>query len=117
MSGPPVQLRQSEMHRLALSMKMAPLAGAAGRNRSSVLPAASAAAQNPALTATVYSPYSTDKRPSFFGSLIKNLKEEYTKSQEMQESLKKFREDAQKLEESDALKEVTFFLDLEELLV
>ena len=50
--------------------------------------------------------YSSDKRPSFFGSLLKNLKDEYTKSSEMQESLKKFREDAQKLEESDALKEV-----------
>ena len=54
-------------------------------------------------------PYSTDKRPSFFGSLLKNIKDEYTKSQEMQESLKKFREDAQKLEESEALKEVKDF--------
>jgi len=49
--------------------------------------------------------YSSDGRPSFFGSLLKNLKEEYGKSQEMQESLRKFREDAQKLEESEALKE------------
>ena len=45
------------------------------------------------------------KRPSFFGSLVNNLKEEYTKSKEMQDSLAKFREEAKKLEESDALKE------------
>lgn len=45
------------------------------------------------------------KRPSFFGNLLENLKSEYTKSKEMQDSLAKFREDAKKLEESDALKE------------
>jgi len=51
--------------------------------------------------------YSADpsKRPSFFGNLVQNLKEEYTKSKDMQDSLKKFREEAKKLEESDALKE------------
>lgn len=49
--------------------------------------------------------YSADKRPSFFGNILRNIKEEYSKSSEMQESLKKFREDAKKLEESDALKE------------
>ncbi len=47
----------------------------------------------------------SDKRPSFFGNILKNLKEEYSKSSEMQDSLKKFREEAKKLEESDALKE------------
>jgi len=52
-------------------------------------------------------PYSADpsKRPSFLGNLMENLKQEYTKSQEMQDSLKQFREEAKKLEESDALKE------------
>ena len=45
------------------------------------------------------------KRPSFIGNLLENLKSEYTKSKEMQDSLAKFREDAKKLEESDALKE------------
>merc|ERR1719369_2243412 len=45
------------------------------------------------------------KRPGFIGNLLENLKSEYTKSKEMQDSLAKFREDAKKLEESDALKE------------
>lgn len=45
------------------------------------------------------------KRPSFFGSLVENLKSEYTKSKDMQDSLAKFREEANRLEESDALKE------------
>jgi len=45
------------------------------------------------------------KRPTFVGNLLENLKSEYTKSKEMQDSLQKFREEAKKLEESDALKE------------
>lgn len=45
------------------------------------------------------------KRPSFFGTLVENLKTEYTKSKDMQDSLAKFREEAKRLEESDALKE------------
>ena len=45
------------------------------------------------------------KRPSFFGSLVENLKSEYTKSKDMQDSLAKFREEAKRLEDSDALKE------------
>jgi len=45
------------------------------------------------------------KRPSFMGNLLDNLKSEYTKSKDMQDSLKKFREEAKKLEESEALKE------------
>lgn len=49
--------------------------------------------------------YSADKRPSFFGNILKNIKEEYSKSSEMQDSLKKFREEAKKLEDSEALKE------------
>merc|ERR1719348_4565 len=45
------------------------------------------------------------KRPTFMGTLLENLKSEYTKSKDMQASLKKFREEAKKLEESEALKE------------
>ena len=48
--------------------------------------------------------YYSDKRPSFFGNILKNIQEEYSKSSEMQENLKKFREEAKKLEESEALK-------------
>jgi import inner membrane translocase subunit TIM44 len=51
--------------------------------------------------------YATDpnRRPGFFESLLDNLKKEYSQSKEMKDSLEKFREEAKKLEESDALKE------------
>ena len=51
--------------------------------------------------------YSTDpaRRPSFVKNLWENLKSEYDKNKEMKESLSKFREEAKKLEESEALKE------------
>ena len=52
-----------------------------------------------------YSQNAPDKRPSFLGSILSNLKQEYEKNKDMQESLKKFRDEAKKLEESDALKE------------
>ncbi|XP_054160516.1 mitochondrial import inner membrane translocase subunit TIM44-like [Oppia nitens] len=41
---------------------------------------------------------------SFLGKLVENIKQEISKNKEMKESLKKFREETQKLEESDALK-------------
>jgi len=56
-------------------------------------------------TSTVLHQSDPAKRPSFFGNLLDNLKSEYSKNKEMQESLTKFREEAKKLEESDALKE------------
>lgn len=46
--------------------------------------------------------YST--RPSFLSRIVSNFKNELEKNREMKENLKKFREEAQKLEESDALK-------------
>jgi len=51
--------------------------------------------------------YATDpnKRPGFFESFVKNIQEEFSKNKEMKESLQKFREEAKKLEESEALKE------------
>jgi len=49
--------------------------------------------------------YSDGRRPGFFSNIVENIKSEYSKSKEMQDSLKKFREEAQKLEESEALKE------------
>ena len=49
--------------------------------------------------------YSDGRRPGFFANIVENLKSEYAKSEEMKDSLKKFREEAQKLEESEALKE------------
>lgn len=51
--------------------------------------------------------YSTDpaRRPSFVKNLLENLRAEYDKNKEMKESLSKFREEAKKLEESEALQE------------
>lgn len=43
-------------------------------------------------------------RPGFFGQFVENIKQELNKNKEMKESLKKFREEADKLEQSDALK-------------
>ena len=44
------------------------------------------------------------EKQGFFGKVFENIKQEMSKNKEMKESLKKFREEAQKLEESDALK-------------
>lgn len=43
------------------------------------------------------------RRPSFFSQLVDNIKQEMAKNKEMKENLKKFREEADKLEHSDAL--------------
>jgi len=48
--------------------------------------------------------YSTGRRQGFFSQFIDNIKQEYDKNKEMKENLKKFREEAEKLEQSDALK-------------
>lgn len=49
--------------------------------------------------------YSTPaRRPNFFTQFVDNIKQEMQKNKEMKESLKKFREEAEKLEQSDALK-------------
>ncbi|CAF1422943.1 unnamed protein product [Rotaria sp. Silwood1] len=41
----------------------------------------------------------------FFGSLIDNIKEEFNKNKDIKDNIKKFRDQAKKLEDSDALKE------------
>lgn len=46
-----------------------------------------------------------DQKPSFFGNILSNMKQEYEKNKDMQDSLKKFRNEAKKLEDSEALKE------------
>ncbi|CAH0776094.1 unnamed protein product [Bemisia tabaci] len=43
------------------------------------------------------------KRPNFFTQFVENVKQEIAKNKEMKESLKKFREEAEKLEHSEAL--------------
>ncbi|XP_011255310.1 mitochondrial import inner membrane translocase subunit TIM44 isoform X1 [Camponotus floridanus] len=44
------------------------------------------------------------RRPSFLSQFIENIKQEMQKNKEMKESLKKFREEAEKLEQSEALR-------------
>lgn len=43
------------------------------------------------------------RRPNFFSQFVENIKQEIAKNKEMKESLKKFREEAEKLEQSEAL--------------
>lgn len=44
-------------------------------------------------------------RKGFLGEFLDNLKQELNKNKEMKENIKKFREEAKKLEESEALKQ------------
>lgn len=44
-------------------------------------------------------------RKGFLGEFLDNLKQELNKNKEMKEKLRKFREEAKKLEESDALQQ------------
>lgn len=48
--------------------------------------------------------YSNQRAPGFISKFVENIKQEMQKNKEMKESLKKFREEADKLEQSDALK-------------
>jgi hypothetical protein len=48
--------------------------------------------------------YSNQKNPGFISKFIDNIKQDMQKNKEMKESLKKFREEAEKLEQSEALK-------------
>ncbi|XP_058137885.1 mitochondrial import inner membrane translocase subunit TIM44 [Dasypus novemcinctus] len=50
-------------------------------------------------------PYSSGNRKGFLSGLLDNIKQELAKNKEMKESIKKFRDEAKKLEESDALQE------------
>jgi import inner membrane translocase subunit TIM44 len=47
----------------------------------------------------------SQKPKTFFGGFIEQIREEFSKNKEMKESIDKFREEAKKLEQSDALKE------------
>lgn len=44
-------------------------------------------------------------RKGFLGELVDNIRQEFSKNQEMKENIKKFREEAKRLEESDALQQ------------
>lgn len=62
------------------------------------------AAQIPLTCAPVHSAFYYSTRPSFLSRIVTNIRNEFEKNREMKENVKKFREEAQKLEESDALK-------------
>uniref|UniRef100_A0A663FEV4 Translocase of inner mitochondrial membrane 44 n=1 Tax=Aquila chrysaetos chrysaetos TaxID=223781 RepID=A0A663FEV4_AQUCH len=49
--------------------------------------------------------YSSGGRKGFISGFVENIKQELAKNKEMKESIKKFRDEAKKLEESDALRE------------
>ncbi|XP_039371102.1 mitochondrial import inner membrane translocase subunit TIM44 [Mauremys reevesii] len=49
--------------------------------------------------------YSSGGRKGFISGFVDNIKQELSKNKEMKESIKKFRDEAKKLEESDALQE------------
>nr|XP_009681813.1 PREDICTED: mitochondrial import inner membrane translocase subunit TIM44 [Struthio camelus australis] len=49
--------------------------------------------------------YSSGGRKGFISGFVDNIKQELAKNKEMKESIKKFRDEAKKLEESDALRE------------
>ncbi|KAK2489674.1 hypothetical protein MC885_009838 [Smutsia gigantea] len=49
--------------------------------------------------------YSSGNRKGFLSGLLDNIKQDLAKNKEMKESIKKFRDEARKLEESDALQE------------
>lgn len=44
-------------------------------------------------------------RKGFLGEFVDNLRQEFSKNQDMKDNIKKFREEAKRLEESDALQE------------
>ncbi|XP_006101941.1 mitochondrial import inner membrane translocase subunit TIM44 isoform X1 [Myotis lucifugus] len=53
----------------------------------------------------LFKSYSSGNRKGFLSGLLDNIKQELAKNKEMKESIKKFRDEARKLEESDALQE------------
>ncbi|KAK5859787.1 hypothetical protein PBY51_021315 [Eleginops maclovinus] len=55
--------------------------------------------------ATVQVRYSSGGRKGFLGEFVDNLRQEFNKNQEMKDNIKKFREEAKRLEDSDALQQ------------
>ncbi|NXW74782.1 TIM44 translocase, partial [Hirundo rustica] len=60
---------------------------------------------SPALATPQSRCYSSGGRKGFISGFVENIKQELAKNKEMKESIKKFRDEARKLEESDALRE------------
>ncbi|NWY70060.1 TIM44 translocase, partial [Erithacus rubecula] len=60
---------------------------------------------SPALASPQSRCYSSGGRKGFISGFVENIKQELAKNKEMKESIKKFRDEAKKLEESDALRE------------
>jgi hypothetical protein len=49
--------------------------------------------------------FSSQRKAGFFQELVDNVKQGFDKNKELKQSIKQFREEAKKLEQSDALKE------------
>ena len=49
--------------------------------------------------------FSSQRKAGFFQELVDNVKQGFEKNKELKQSIKQFREEAKKLEQSDALKE------------
>uniref|UniRef100_A0A8C7Z3G4 Mitochondrial import inner membrane translocase subunit TIM44 n=1 Tax=Oryzias sinensis TaxID=183150 RepID=A0A8C7Z3G4_9TELE len=81
--------------RNALAFRSLPLASVVGRNGVFRLRGTPATAQ------VRYA----SGRKGFFGEFVSNLRQEFSKNQEMKDNIKKFREEAKRLEESDALQQ------------
>ncbi|GAB1292958.1 Mitochondrial import inner membrane translocase subunit TIM44 [Apodemus speciosus] len=64
---------------------------------------------------TLTKSYSSGSRKGFLSGLLDNIKQELAKNKEMKESIKKFRDEAKKLEESDALQEARRKYSLDEV--
>ncbi|XP_044275014.1 mitochondrial import inner membrane translocase subunit TIM44 isoform X2 [Varanus komodoensis] len=62
-------------------------------------------AGRPALELYQSRSYSSGGRKGFISGFVENIKQELAKNKEMKESIKKFRDEAKKLEESEALQE------------
>ncbi|NWZ87405.1 TIM44 translocase, partial [Poecile atricapillus] len=60
---------------------------------------------SPALATPQSRCYSSGGRKGFISGFVENIKQELAKNKEMKESIKKFRDEAKRLEESDALRE------------
>ncbi|XP_023599123.1 mitochondrial import inner membrane translocase subunit TIM44 isoform X4 [Myotis lucifugus] len=63
----------------------------------------------------LFKSYSSGNRKGFLSGLLDNIKQELAKNKEMKESIKKFRDEARKLEESDALQEARRKYSLDEV--
>ncbi|XP_060039977.1 mitochondrial import inner membrane translocase subunit TIM44 isoform X2 [Erinaceus europaeus] len=69
------------------------------------LPHGTCSVRRPGRELPLAQPYSSSSRKGFLSGLVDSIKQELAKNREMKENIKKFREEARRLEESEALQE------------